>query len=445
MSSGSNPLRATIIGAGLAGLACAITLRRAGARVTLLEASDRAGGRVATDDVDGFLLDCGFQVFNDAYPEARRFLDLPALKLRPFNSGAIVATPSGKLARLMDPRRHPLQILSTATSGIARIGDVFRALRLVADVTGEDLDALLKRPQTSTLESLRARGFSEGFINQFFRPFFGGVFLEDELATSSRAFEVDFAMFARGRACLPERGMRAIPEQLAASLHAGVLRLNARVRSIANRLVALESGETIVGDVVVIATDADVAARLAPEYVKPIERWTGTICFHYSAPERAIAEPTLLLNGGRSRRVSTVAPLSAVQPSYAPRDRSLVAVSWIGHDYGLPHFDGSEALLAFTDDAERDQLNRDALKQSFGIDAAAWQLLRVTRVPKAIPDQRCAAMADLPRRARLRDGLYLCGDHADHRSINGALASGRRAAEAILGDFLVPPPGTPGE
>jgi phytoene dehydrogenase-like protein len=416
----SAQLRVTIIGAGLAGLACAITLHCAGAKVTLLEASDRAGGRVATDEVDGFLLDRGFQVFNDAYPEAKRFLDLPALKLRPFNSGAIIATPSGKLARLMDPRRHPMQIVKTATSGVASLGDVFRALRLVADVTGEDVDSLLKRPQTSTLESLRARGFSEGFINQFFRPFFGGVFLEDELSTSSRAFEVDFAMFARGRACLPERGMQAIPEQLAASLPAGVLRLNARVTSIANRLVALESGETIVGDAVVIATDADVAARLAPEHVKPIERWTGCTSAYYAAPLGAIREPTLMLNGTGRGSINNVAPLSAAQPTYSTSVESLVAVSLIGSKED--------------DDALLDAALRSELRTAFSLDASAWRLLRINRVPKALPDQRCSAMSEVPKRSRLRERLYLCGDHVDHRSINGALASGRRAAEAILGE-----------
>jgi hypothetical protein len=186
---------------------------------------------------------------------------------------------------------------------------------------------------------------------------------------------------------------------------------------------------------VVIATDADVAVRLAPDHVKPTERWTGTLCFHYSTPSRAFTEPTLLLNGSKCRRVSTVAPLSAVQPAYAPPDRSLVAVNWIGLEYGLPSSDGDEALLAFGDDAERDNLNRETLKDDFGIDASAWQLLRVTRIPNALPDQRCAAMSDVPKRSRLRDGLYLCGDHTDHRSINGALASGRRAGEAVLGDL----------
>lgn len=87
-----------VVGAGLAGLACAQRLTRAGVDVLVLEASDAAGGRVGTDVVDGFRCDRGFQLVNPSYPALTQVVALAALDLRPFAAGVVVAAGSFRYA-----------------------------------------------------------------------------------------------------------------------------------------------------------------------------------------------------------------------------------------------------------------------------------------------------------------------------------------------------------
>ncbi|MEM9667041.1 MAG: FAD-dependent oxidoreductase, partial [Bacteroidota bacterium] len=178
-----------IIGGGLAGLSCARVLQHQGVSYTLMEASDALGGRVRTDEVDGFLLDRGFQVLLTAYPETERQLDYQRLGLRSFYDGALVFTGRG-FQRVADPRRQPSAAWSTLRASVGSVADKLRILRLRQAVTRPPLQTLFERPETSTLDALRTRyGFSDTMIERFFRPFFGGIFLDQSLAASSRMFE----------------------------------------------------------------------------------------------------------------------------------------------------------------------------------------------------------------------------------------------------------------
>jgi phytoene dehydrogenase-like protein len=225
----NSPVDVAIVGAGLAGLRCALGLHRAGLSCTVLEASDGVGGRVRTDIVDGFRLDRGFQVFLTAYPEAREALDYGALRLRPFAPGALVRR-SGSFERLGDPFRRPRDLWGTLRARVGTTGDKLRVLRLRRRLRGKSPGEILAAPQTTALAALEREGFSRRMIDGFFRPLFGGVFLDRSLETSSRMLEFVFAMFARGEAALPEAGMGAIPAQLASRLPAGTVRLLARNR-----------------------------------------------------------------------------------------------------------------------------------------------------------------------------------------------------------------------
>ena len=240
MSSNSDVL---IIGGGLAGLCCALRLYQSGLSFQVLEASDGVGGRVRTDKVEGFLLDRGFQVLLTAYPEARRVLDYDALDLQPFYPGASFDT-RAVLHRFSDPWRHPIDGILSLFSPIGSVSDKLKVRKLRQQVLTGSLQDLYHRPETTTLQALRNLGFSESMIDCFFRPFIGGVFFDPNLGVSSRMFEFGFRMFSMGDTALPSKGMGAIPEQIAARLPAGTVRTGARVESIQEEGVTLQSGET---------------------------------------------------------------------------------------------------------------------------------------------------------------------------------------------------------
>ena len=212
----ANP-RVIIVGAGLAGLACARHLSQAGLGCSLLDASDAVGGRVRTDRVDGFQLDRGFQVFLTGYPEAGRMLDYPALQLQPFHPGAMVRY-AGGFHRISDPLRRPQDLLSTMMSPIGSFGDKLKVLRLRRDALRRQLCGQAGGGERTTLEALQVYGFSPAMQQRFFQPFLNGVFLDQALSTPCRLFELVWAAFSRGDIALPQQGMGAIASQLAATL-----------------------------------------------------------------------------------------------------------------------------------------------------------------------------------------------------------------------------------
>ncbi len=278
-----------MVGAGLAGLACARHLTRAGVEVTVREAEPVVGGRVRTDAVDGMLLDRGFQVHNTGYPEAARVLDHAALDLQPFVAGALLRR-GDRLHRLGDPRRVPSWAVSTA---LAPIGSLKDKLLVAATATRAALarpSRLLDAPETTTYDALRARGLSDAVIDRFLRPFLSGVFLETELDTSSHVFDMVWRSLARGTQCLPAAGMQAIPAQLAAWLPAGTVELSAPVGEVGPGVV---DGQRV--RAVVVATDPGTAGRLLPGLQAPA--MNGVTTHYHLAPE-----PPVRRRGDRARR-----------------------------------------------------------------------------------------------------------------------------------------------
>ncbi len=380
----------------------------------LLEASDRVGGILRTDVVDGFRLDRGFQVLQTAYPEARACLDLDALDLRPFDPGAEVYA-RGRWRRLTDPLRRPGSALATLLSGVASPSDAVRVLKLRAEVRAGSLEELMTRPARTTDAALRERGFSERIIDEFFRPFYRGVFLEPDLATSSRIFEFTFRMFASGDVCLPAEGMEAIPRQLAARLAPGSVRTNTGVRTVGADHVVLDDGSRLAAEAVVVATGARVSRELCPEI--PRRDHNAVSCLYYDAPAPPRRGPWLLLNGSGRGPISHLCVPSETARSYAPKGRSLVSVSVLG--------------CVDPDDSVADEPVRAQLTRWFP-DAASWRLLRVDRIPEALPSQAPADLEPVTRPVVLPSGVYVCGGHRETASIGGALRSGRRAAHAVL-------------
>jgi len=416
-----------VVGAGLAGLACARELARAGRRVTVVEAAGHVGGRVSTDTHDGFRVDRGFQVYNDAYPEGRRQLDLAALDLGRFEPGALVAE-RGRLRTVADPWRRPVAALGAVVRGTVGIGDALATARLRADAVAAfragrlDPDSPAAPGERTTREELAARGFSADFVRRFFVPFFGGVFLERGLETAAAVFLFDFAMFALGTACLPRGGMEAIPAQLAAGLPADHVLLGRVVRRAEPGRVEFVDGSALTAAHVVVATDVSAAATLLPDqFVGP---WATravkpTRLVAFAAERSPLTSRTLVVNADDEGPIDNLTVPSDVATGYAPPGAALVQVSvraaWPGGPAALPA-----------------EVRRQAAAW-FGPATARWTHLATVEVPRALPDESPAARRARPSSARLTEGLFLCGDHCGSASINGALASGRRCAEAIHG------------
>ncbi len=415
-----------MVGAGLAGLTCARVLHAAGHQVAVLERADGVGGRVRTDTVDGFRLDRGFQVFFTAYPEARALLDFQALDLRRFRPAARVRH-GGAFSLLADPFREPSALLDSLRSPVGTALDKLRVLRLRQRALMLTLHEIFSAPERTTLEELQALGFSPAMIDRFFRPFLGGIFLDPALSTSSRMLYFVYRMLSEGDTAVPAAGMGAIPAQLAAGLPPGAVTLHARVCGLVReqgRVVGVrrEDGATAAASAVVVATGAeDVAGVDGPP---PPVRPRDVSCVYFGAPRAPLPGPVLALDGDGQGPVVNLSVMSEVAPGYAPPGQHLVACVVMG-------------VPAADDDAlERDV--RQQMRQWFGTEAvASWRHLRTYRIPWAQFDQSPGTLEPAGRPVRAGDGLYLCGDHVEQASINGAMAAGRRAAEAVLADLRV--------
>ena len=387
--------------------------RGAGVGCLVLEASDGVGGRVRTDAVDGYLLDRGFQILLTAYPEVHHRLDLAALDVQTFEPGAVVRV-EVVFHRVADPLRRPGQVVSTLSAPVGTLADKVRLARLVLDVRTHPVGALLRRPDRSTKARLVQAGFSEGMIRSFWQPLFAGIQLDPDLEVSSRRFDVILRMLAVGPTGVPRRGMGDIPAQLAATLAEGVVRLGARVSGVSSAGVVLDGGERVAARSVVVATDGPTAHRLLGRAVPdPGSRAAACCWFSVAGPPRAGA--TLVLDGEASGPAKNMAVMSEVAPSYAPAGRSLVAAA-------VP---GPEAL----DPALTDRVRRQ-LAGWFGSTVAEWDHLRTDVIPHGQPAQ---APPFHPKQAvALGEGVFVCGDHRDTASIQGALFSGGRTAIAVL-------------
>lgn len=405
-----------IVGAGLAGLVAARELTAAGQRVQVIDASDGVGGRVRTDVVKGHLLDRGFQVMLAAYPEAQRVLDYAALDLKRFDPGAMVQMAEGRVI-VSDPLRQPRHALATVKAPVGSLGDKLRVAKLQQTVQRGSLDALWERPESSTLQRLQAAGFSERMISSFLQPLFAGISLDADLGSSSRMFDFVFRMLAQGSSVVPANGMHVIPQQLAASLPRDTIRLQAAVTSLGVNHVQL--GKVAVSArSVVVATDGPSAVGLMASagVTLPDVGSQSVSSVYFSADAAPIDEKLVVLNGlgPANGPITNVAVMSNVAPAYAPPGRHLVVAAVVGLGGGPPTLEADV---------------RAQLSTWFGKDVAKWDHLRTYNIEHAQPTQRTLSPHERPV---TMGGLFVAGDHRDQASIQGALRSGARVAEAVL-------------
>ncbi len=411
-------MKVVIVGAGLAGLTCAKVLAECGAEVVVFEASDSVGGRVRTDESSGFLLDRGFQVYFTAYPVSKRHLDHAALDLKPFDPGAIIHR-GRKRSVLSDPVRDPKALVPSLLSDAATFPDKLRTLGLVAGSVLERAETAgeLDRMDFSSLELLRRYGFSERIIDDFYRPFYGGIFLDRSLSTSSRVLRFTLKMLSTGKTAVPARGIGEIPKQLAARLPLEVVRTESPVLRLlrdGERVVGVETpGEQHEADAVVMATDAPTSRKLTG-HATP-EGSVGQLCAYYAA-EGVRSGKKIVLNAEDGGFVNNAVEISAVAPLYAPRGQHLLNVVALG-GFDLP---------------DEEVYRRGVAEVTRWYPEADLTPLAIYRIPYAQFPQPPGVHEELPENRTSTPRLVLAGDYTEDSSINGSMLSGEKAAGEVM-------------
>lgn len=409
-----------VVGAGLGGLEAARRLAAAGHDVSVYEAEPSVGGRVRTEERDGYLLDRGFQVLFPTYPEAKRSLDLDALNLKKFPAGAIICRPNHRSV-VADPIRDPYRAIETAFSRDLTFGDKIEVLRLRWALHGQRREEIYSGSDETISSYLRGRGFSDRFIDSFAAPFYGGITLDRSLRTSSRVFKFTFRMLTEGAAAIPEAGMQAIPEQLAekARNHGASIHTNTPVESIDGEgPVSLDLGREIVeADVVIVAAGPQASNELTGIDSIPIDG-RGVRTQYFRISNNPIGDQTRIHLNAAGPQPNQVANLSAVAPSYAPQKQSLLAVSTpgdLGRDQSVSASVTKQTIESWYPAASFDDL----------------ELIETIDVPFAQYEQPPGVHETLPAVDDPTGSVYLAGDITTDSSINGALRSGRVVAETV--------------
>lgn len=413
-----------VVGAGLAGLVCARRLHQAGVPVLVVDADDRPGGRLKTDQVGGFLLDRGFQVLFTAYPNASRELDLAALKLGEFRRGAYIFHGSG--LHLLEPQsfaqmfRSRFQMLKDKTIPLAD-------KKLLAKFSASEgqmspRQAFASDPMSGE-EYLENYGFGDEMMERFLRPFFGGIFLDKDLAVDSRQLLFVWAMMNQGKTVVPAEGIQTIADQIAADIPRYLFRFGNRVSEVIRdgkgypTGVRFDTTEVLEASEVVIATEADEAARLLGQ--PTMDGCQSSTCLYFETATPVVDGPYLVVNGSGTGIVNHVAPVSSAAPTYAPAGKHLAAVTVLGNP------GQSDEELA---EIAKKELNEWVPDKG----AYMWRFIRAYRVRFAQMAQPVGFVEKLGGNVTSQDGLYRAGEFTENSSIDGAIRSGMECAALIL-------------
>jgi phytoene dehydrogenase-like protein len=380
-----------IIGGGIAGLQAANILHQNGRDFVLFEKNAYFGGRVSSLEKDGFILDRGFQVLQTSYAEVQRSFDLHVLDLRFFESGAKV-----KEQHFYNPLRRPFDLFS---SDLISFRDALALTKIWFRLQG--LVPALNGNKQSTQALIESYSFSQRFKTDFLIPFFQGIFLQENLTQPASLFFYYLQQFLYGNAAIPAKGMQAIPDQLAQNLPAEKLRLQQEIPTLDATSVTLASGEKIEGEAVILAVDLPVAARMLGLETPAT---LGSKTFYFSA--KSAAPQPALLRLVADEHLLHFTCLSDVNPALAPKGSALYSATSLKNSTEL-------------------EVKKALVKQLPGQKLTFIHSFDIPHSLQNVDDYEVVRNA--------AKGIRLAGDYLQFPSLQGALVSGREAAEEILG------------
>lgn len=400
-----------IIGAGVSGLVAALVLEENGYNPIIIESSDRVGGRVKTDVVKGYQLDHGFQVLLDAYPMAKKYLNFDHLKLQRFMPGAAVFN-AGKSQIIGDPLRENTLLWSTLMSNVGSIGDKIKIFKLSTELKKKTIDQIFSETSTTSIDYLRARGFSEKIIHRFFKPFFTGIFLEDELRTSSCMFQFVYKMFAEGHATLPKNGIGEIPNQLKSRLKQTQFIFNSKVKEVLDDKIVLSSGDVRPTHFTILACDpSSVISNLKNQKVA----WKSCWNLYFLCPSKSLKQPIIGLLNAQKALINNIFYHTSLDMGHR-KDEELLSVTVV-RKHQLNEAELVEAVIK---------------ELQIHFDISNTKILKVYHIPKALPDLRYLQYDMSATASQLKPTIFCAGDYLLNGSLNAAMLSGERAAEGLI-------------
>lgn len=389
-----------IVGAGMSGLIAAHVLEQMGFEILVIEKTNKVGGRLKTEIIEGVPLDHGFQVLLTAYPMVNKYLNLDKLDLHFFKPGALVVI-EGKARRIGDPMRDFSALLPTLFASVGSLSDKLKIFKLSRALKRKSVASIFGYNDiTTTWDYLKQYGFSNTIIHRFFHPFFSGIFLEDELRTPSSMFEFVFKMFAQGRAAVPKKGIGQIPEQLKDNLKKTMFRFNTSVTFVRDKVVGLQGGEVL---------EADAVLCTFPINEKP--QWKSCDNLYFEVKQGVLPTDLITLLPDENQWVNNLHLL----PQKTAKGTQVVSVTVV-----KSHKMTSEKLQRVVSGELKTYSN-----------LTVGSLLNHFHIPNALPEVKPLKTPSTMTSFKNQEGVYMAGDFNFYGSLNAAMEAGELAAFEI--------------
>jgi phytoene dehydrogenase-like protein len=378
-----------VIGAGLAGLSAAIACQAAGVDVIVIEASDRSGGRIASDEINGFICDRGFQLINAKYPALQELDVIKEIDFIPAPRVIEVAIRDRRYP-IGDQRQLPWTVLNKAT------GTIPEKLALLRFIVGK------AKAGQSIGEALRNTGTC---YDRVLRPFLQGVFLTDPDNVDAIYGHSIIKSFVSGKPGVPRNGVGELPKALAKRVSNIVY--NTRVDRIDLTSVHTNNG-THTADKIVIATDATTATQLLG--LTEVPHMAGCITWYHAVSQNPSGSGRLVVDGQRRGPIINTVVMSDISANYAPSGQHLVSTT-------------TELNVTESD-------VRRHLAVVWGTGTHDWQFIAKYEIPAALPIHNVGRA--LSQSMKINEHHFVAGDHRSVPSQQGALFSGRLVAQLLL-------------